>query len=46
MIKQIKIETETENCRIEGDKLLQYLPKRRLGIFSNTLEIKVKNCSQ
>lgn len=44
MIKEIRIETHNDTCRISGGDLLKYLPKKRLGVFNNTLKLEVENC--
>lgn len=46
MVKEINIETDKDSCRISGDDLRPFLPRKRLGIFNNTIEIKIKNCPE
>mgnify|MGYP000917982239 CR=1 FL=1 len=43
-IKQIDIISESGGCTIVGDDLSKYLPKRRLGMYNNVIEIKIKKC--
>ena len=43
-IKQIEIKTVSDECTIIGDELRLYLPKKRLGLFNNIIEVKIKNC--
>ncbi len=43
-ITAIQVETDTDTCRVSGKELRPFLPKRRLGMFNNTIEIKIRNC--
>ena len=36
MIKAIEVKTEGDTCKIKGEKLLQYLPRKRQGLFQQT----------
>lgn len=44
MITEIHVETDTDTCSVSGDELRRFLPKKRLGMFNNTIEIKIRNC--
>lgn len=44
MIKAIEVETEGDTCKIKGEKLLRYLPRKRQGLFNNKLQIRIENC--
>ena len=44
MIKELRIETNSDTCIISGDELTNYLPKRRSKLFNNYLNLKIKKC--
>lgn len=46
MITEIHVETDTDTCSVSGDALRRFLPKKRLGMFNNTIEIKIRNCPE
>lgn len=43
-ITAIQVETDTDTCRVSGKDLRPFLPKRRLGVFNNSIEIKIRSC--
>ena len=43
-IQQIIIVSKNDSCVVEGDGLKDFLPKKRIGVYNSTIELKILNC--